>query len=102
MNPIPNKLMPWVQALAAGLLLGLFCVLATGPMFGLKPADPSLVETEKAVVLILVGFLFGTSVGSAKKDDQAAALTAQIVAAPVPPAPTTPPAEPTPSFPPLP
>lgn len=90
MTPVPNKLMPWLQAVAAMIILMLFCAMALGPMFGLKPGDPSTLETEKAIVLILVGFLFGTSVSASKKDDQNAALTAQVVAPPVLPAPADP------------
>ena len=77
--PVPNKLMPWLQAIAAMIILVLFCTLAIGPMLGLKPADVDIKEVEKAIVLILVGFLFGSSANSAKKDDQNAALTAQLI-----------------------
>lgn len=85
MPQVPNKLMPWLQAIAAIIILVLFCALALGPMFGLKPADADMKETEKAIVLILVGFLFGSAVSSGKKDDQNAALTSALIAAPVPP-----------------
>lgn len=81
MPAIPNKLMPWLQAIAAMIILALFCVLAVGPMLGLKPADVDIKEVEKAIVLILTGFLFGSSAASAKKDDQNAALTAQLLPA---------------------
>lgn len=79
MPTVPNKLMPWLQATAAMIILILFCTLAVGPMLGLKPADVDIKEVEKAIVLILVGFLFGSSANSAKKDDQNAALTAQLL-----------------------
>lgn len=94
MNPAPNKLMPALQFIAALLLLVLFAVLAVGPMFGLKPADSDMKETEKAVILILVGFLFGSAVSSAKKDDVNAALTAQIVGTPIGNGPTGTPTDP--------
>lgn len=82
MTTAPNKLMPWLQAVAALVIIALFCVLAVGPMFGLAPADVDIKETLKAIMLILTGFLFGSAVGSARKDDQNAALTAQIVGTP--------------------
>ncbi len=82
MPTTPNKLMPTLQFTAAMIILLIFGTMALGPMFGAKPADTSMAETEKAIILILVGFLFGSAVGSAKKDDQNAALTAQILAAP--------------------
>ena len=84
MNQVPNKLMPWLQAVAAIIILALFCAVALGPMVGWKPADVDMKETLKAVMFILVGFLFGSAVSSAKKDDQNAALTAQLVALPAP------------------
>lgn len=31
---VPNKLMPWLQATAALIILALFCVVAVGPMIG--------------------------------------------------------------------
>lgn len=86
MNPIPNKLMPWLQAIAALIIIALFCLLAAGPMFGLSAADDDMKATLKDIMLILTGFLFGSAVSSAKKDDQNAALTAQIVASPPVPA----------------
>lgn len=66
MNP-PNKLMPWLQAIAAMVILLLFCFLAAGPMFGLPNADGDMKETLKAIVLILVGFLFGSSIKPANQ-----------------------------------
>ena len=79
MLPVPNKLMPWLQAIAAMIILILFCAVAIGPMVGWQPADVDMKETLKAVMFILVGFLFGSAVGSAKKDDLNAALTAQLL-----------------------
>lgn len=76
----PNKLMPWLQAIAAIIIIALFCVIAAGPMVGLKAADEDMKATLKDIMLILVGFLFGSAVSSAKKDDQNAALTQQLVA----------------------
>lgn len=89
MNPAQNRLMPWLQAIAAMLILLLFCVLSVGPMFGLAAADGDMKETLKAIMLILTGFLFGSAVSSAKKDDANAALTAQLIA-PGPPLGTVP------------
>lgn len=80
----PNKLMPLVQAIAAGLILALFAVLAVGPMLGLSKGDQTLVETVKAVVLILVGFLYGTSVSGGKKDETIAAMAPQQPKEPAP------------------
>lgn len=85
---IPNKLMPWLQAIAAVIILLLFCALALGPMFGLQNADADMKETEKAIVLILVGFLFGSAVSSSKKDDQNAALTSALITPTSPSAPS--------------
>lgn len=78
----PNKLMPWLQAIAAMVLIGLFCVIAVGPMFHWSAADDDMKATLKDIMLILIGFLFGSSANSAKKDDQNAALAAQIAASP--------------------
>jgi hypothetical protein len=75
-----SPLMPRLQAAAAAVILALLCFMVAGPMCGLNPPDTAFVELEKAIVLILVGFLFGTSVSSGKKD---AALTA-LAAAPEP------------------
>lgn len=90
MTPNENKLMPWLQAGAAMLILiaffaALFTVLLRPIAADARDIAAPMIEVLKAVVLILVGFLFGTSVSSAKKDDANAALTAQIVAAPTPP-----------------
>ena len=71
--------MPWVQAVAATVVLALFCALALLPMFGFKPADPAMVEAAKNFALILISFLFGSAVGSAKKDDTIAAQLAPPV-----------------------
>lgn len=79
MTPVPNKLMPWLQAIAALIIIALFCLLAAGPMFGLSAADDDMKATLKDIMLILTGFLFGSAVSSAKKDDQNAALTAQLL-----------------------
>lgn len=89
MNPNQNKLMPWLQAAAAMLILlcffaALFTVLLRPIAADARDIAAPMIEVLKAVVLILVGFLFGTSVSSAKKDDANAALTAQIVATPAP------------------
>lgn len=81
MNPNPDR-MAKLQFFAAVVILFLLAVMIIGPMVGLKPPDQAFVELMKAAVLILVGFLFGTSVSGAKKDDRAAALTAQLAAAP--------------------
>jgi hypothetical protein len=70
-----NNLMPYLQAFAAIVILALLCVMAVGPMLGMKPPSAGMEELEKAIVYILVGFLFGTSVSSGKKD---AALTAKL------------------------
>lgn len=78
MNPIPNKLMPWLQAASAMILLVLFCAVVIAPMIGLNGADDDMKETLKNIMFILVGFLFGSSVGSVKKDDQNAALTTMV------------------------
>ena len=69
MNTTSNRLMPWIQAISGMVVLALFCVLAVGPMFGLKDADPAMVEAAKNFALILISFLFGSAVGSAKKDE---------------------------------
>lgn len=76
----PHKLMPWLQAVAALIIIALFCFIAVGPMLDLAPADDDMKETLKAIMLILTGFLFGSAVGSARKDEQNAALVTQIVA----------------------
>lgn len=95
MNPNQNKLMPWLQAAAAMLILlcffaALFTVLLRPIAADARDIAAPMIEVLKAVVLILVGFLFGTSVSSAKKDDANAALTAQIVATPAPASPLAP------------
>lgn len=97
MTPNENKLMPWLQAGAAMLILvaffaALFTVLLRPIAADARDIAAPMIEVLKAVVLILVGFLFGTSVSSAKKDDANAALTAQIVATPALPAPPVAPA----------
>ena len=85
MNPQPpSTLMPRLQAVATVVILALLCVMAVGPMVGMKPPSAGMEELEKAIVYILVGFLFGTSVSSGKKDEANAALTAQLAAAPTP------------------
>lgn len=81
MNLNPER-MAKLQFLAAVVILALLCFMIAGPMVGLKPPDKDFTELIKAVVLILTGFLFGTSVSGAKKDEQNAALT-QKLAAPV-------------------
>lgn len=81
MPTTPNKLMPALQFICALLILGLFCLLAAGPMFHLQPADEDMKATLKDIMLILTGFLFGSAVSSAKKDDANAALTAAILPA---------------------
>lgn len=88
MNPaalvVANKLMPWLQALAAMILLVLFCVVVVAPMAGLHPADTDMKETLKNIMFILVGFLFGSSAESLKKGDQNAALTTAVINGPSP------------------
>ena len=71
--------MPWLQAIAAMMIISLFCVIALGPMLGLKPADEDMKSTLQNIMLLLVGFLFGSAVSSAKKDDQNAMLTQQLL-----------------------
>lgn len=97
------KLKVSMPAFIVVVLLLYFGLALFGKRLGIEISgnDP-LVQTLINLTIAAASYFIGTSQGSAKKDDQAAALTAQIVAAPVPPAPTTPPAEPAPSFPPLP
>lgn len=90
MPQIPNKLMPALQFIAALVLIALFCLLAAGPMFHLSPADDDMKATLKDIMLILTGFLFGSAVSSAKKDDQNALLAAQLLPAPPSPPPAAP------------
>lgn len=88
MNPTPNKLlMPWLQALAAMFILVCFfaiiflLLMRTTPVGDdVKDIVMPMIEVLKAVILILIGFLFGSSANSAKKDEQNAALTASLVA----------------------
>jgi len=69
------KLMAWLKFGAAGLLLAMLAAMVLGPMFGLKPPDASMVERVGTLVLIVINFLFGSSAGSAKKDDTIAGLS---------------------------
>lgn len=74
MNPDRNKLMPWLQAIAAMLILiSFFGVLFLVLLHPIAPdaqaiASP-MIEVLKAIILILIGFLFGSSASSSKKDD---------------------------------
>ena len=78
MNPDRNKLMPWLQAIAAMvILISFFGVLF---LVLLRPIAPDaqaiaapMIEVLKAIILILIGFLFGSSASSSKKDDALAA-----------------------------
>lgn len=76
-----EKPMPIVQAVTAVLIVFGFFGLAYLPAFTAMKPDPALVETTKAVMLILVGYLFGSSAGSAKKDDTIAAQAANLTPA---------------------
>jgi len=96
MNPTPNRLMPWLQAICALIILVCFfgivflLLLRTTPVADdVKDIVMPMIEVLKAIILILIGFLFGSSANSAKKDEQNAALTAQIVAPPPTPLPPT-------------
>ena len=73
--------MPIVQAVTAVLIVLGFFGLAYLPAFTKFAPDPAMVETTKAVMLILVGYLFGSSAGSAKKDDTIAAQAASLTPA---------------------
>ena len=86
MNAEQNKLMPYLQFISALIILALFVAITILPMLGMDTADPATVETAKNVMLILVGYLFGSAAGSAKKDETIANLTAVVPAAPTPPA----------------
>lgn len=92
MNPGQNKLMPYLQAFAAALILicffaVLFLVLLIKIDEGGKEIAMPMIEVLKNIVLLLVGFLFGTSVSSAKKDDTIAVQAASLApVAPVEPA----------------
>jgi uncharacterized membrane protein len=64
----------WIQAaLVAAIVLGFFAVFG---VFALVKVDPAVKETLSAmtstltnVLLVVVGYFFGSSSGSAKKDD---------------------------------
>ena len=75
MTPTNKFLMPALQFVAAVVVLALYSALSLLPMWGFKPADPATVETTKNVMMILVGYLFGSAVGSAKKDETISQLT---------------------------
>lgn len=72
---IDAKLMAWLKFGAAGLLIAMLASMVVGPMLGWKPPDPSMVERVGTLVLIVINFLFGSSAGSAKKDDTIAGLS---------------------------
>ena len=77
MNP-RNKLMPWLQAIAAMVILisffgVLFLVLLHPIAPGAQAIAAPMIEVLKAIILILIGFLFGSSASSSKKDDALAA-----------------------------
>jgi hypothetical protein len=78
--------MPALQFIAALALLTIYGVMTLGPMFGAHAADGDMKQSTTNIVLIVASFLFGSAVGSARKDDTNAALTAQLLTqAPVPP-----------------
>jgi ABC-type nickel/cobalt efflux system permease component RcnA len=76
------KLMPFIQAFSAIFILILFAVITILPMFGFHQADPAMVETEKAIMLILIGWLFGSSASGARKDAANAALLNKVADVP--------------------
>ena len=102
MNPTEqNKLMPYLQAGVALLIVVnvfaiMYLVIFKPPGDDAKEIIVPMIEVLKNIMLLLVGFLFGTSVSSAKKDDQNAALVAQVVPTNSPP-PAPPPVAPAPA-----
>lgn len=86
---IPTSLLsPRVQAAIALLLLLMFAGVLFVPAF--VPAfkiDPDTKQSLFTLTVMAVSFYLGSSSGSAKKDDQNAALTAQLAGAPPPIAP---------------
>lgn len=63
MNPTEgNKLMPYLQAAAAGIIIILFCATMVAPMLGYKSPEQDMKEVLKNIMFILMGFLFGSSV----------------------------------------
>ncbi len=85
---ITSKVVQGMQVFACFVILSLFSAATIMPMFGFKIVDTGMGETVKNIVLILIGFLFGSSAASAKKDDTNAALTSQLLT--TPPVPTVP------------
>ena len=71
--------MPQIQRRAAAAFIALYAVVMLAPMFGWKPADPPMVENLKNIMLILIGWLWGSSANGVKKDD---ALIAKAKEAP--------------------
>lgn len=70
----PNKLMPAVQAAAVvTIILGFFGILILLFFRDLSPASKemagSMIEVLKNVLLIVSGFMFGTSASSQRKDE---------------------------------
>jgi protein-S-isoprenylcysteine O-methyltransferase Ste14 len=63
-----SKLMPYMQAFAVVVVLLGFFGAYFAPMIWSNKPDPALVETIKSIVLILIGFLFGTSAQSMHSD----------------------------------
>ncbi|ERR1019366_1260295 len=94
MTPPTSLLSPRVQAGIALVLLLMFAGVMFVPVF--VPAykiDPASQQALFTLVVMAVSFYLGSSSGSAKKDDQNAALTAQLAATPPePPAPLIAPA----------
>jgi len=102
MTPTTSLLSPRVQAAIALVLLimfaGVLFVQAFVPSFKVEA------DTKQALfnlVVMAVSFYLGSSSGSAKKDDQNAALAAQLAGAPSPPPAPAPAAAPTPPVPPI-
>jgi len=86
MTPPTSLLSPRVQAGIALLLLTMFAGVMFVPVF--VPAykiDPASQQALFTLVVMAVSFYLGSSSGAAKKDDQNAALTAQLAATPTPP-----------------
>ena len=70
----PNKLMPVIQAAAVvTIILGFFGILILLFFRDLSPASKdmagSMIEVLKNVLLIVSGFMFGTSASSQRKDE---------------------------------
>ncbi len=87
MNPIPNKLSPWVQAGIAAVLLAMFAGVLFLPAFrpDFKP-ESAILQTLFTLVTAVVFFFIGKNTDSASRE---AAMTAAAINN-VPPAPPEP------------